>query len=78
LQQTALSALHHAHSIFLKESLIDFLKTQGSVCKQGEKQLGSSEIIEAEWSEIDIETQTWEIPTKRRKLPRHIRMPFFT
>ncbi|HFC92836.1 MAG TPA: hypothetical protein ENJ51_08500, partial [Leucothrix mucor] len=45
--QQALPELHHAHSIFLKESLIDFVKTQGSACKQDEKQLGSSEIIES-------------------------------
>ena len=35
--QQALPELHHAQSIFLKESLIDFVKTQGSACKQGEK-----------------------------------------
>ena len=32
-----------------------------------------SELSSAEWSEIDIETQTWVIPAKRRKLPRHIK-----
>jgi len=45
--QQALPELHHANSIVLKESLIDFVKTQGIACHQGEKQLGSSEIIES-------------------------------
>ncbi|MCK5905150.1 MAG: hypothetical protein KAG86_07685 [Gammaproteobacteria bacterium] len=45
--QQALPELHHANSIFLKESLIDFVKTQGSACNYGGKQLGSSEIIES-------------------------------
>ena len=45
--QQVLPELYHAHSIFLKNSLIDFVKTQGIACNEGEKQLGSSEIIES-------------------------------
>ena len=32
-----------------------------------------SELSSAEWSEIDIDTQTWAIPAKRRKLPKHLK-----
>ena len=30
-----------------------------------------SELSSAEWVEIDLDTQTWTIPAKRRKLPKH-------
>ncbi len=32
-----------------------------------------SELSSAEWSEIDIDSQTWTIPAKRRKLLKHIK-----
>jgi len=42
-----LPALKQASAIALKEKLIDFVKMQGSVCKNDERLLGSSEIIES-------------------------------
>ena len=39
--------LNYAPAITLKSNLIDFVKTQGKVCKENERLLGSSEIIEA-------------------------------
>jgi len=45
--QQAFPELQQRHSIFLKDTLIDFVKTQGNACNPGEKQLGSSEIIES-------------------------------
>lgn len=32
-----------------------------------------SELSSAEWSEIDINSNTWTIPAKRRKLPKHLK-----
>ena len=45
--QEKLPHLKHASAIALKENLIDFVKEQGSVCENGERLLGSSEIIES-------------------------------
>ncbi|NOQ34714.1 MAG: hypothetical protein GQ569_02330 [Methylococcaceae bacterium] len=45
--QEKLPDLKYASAITLKENLIDFVKTQGSVCKKDERLLGSSEIIES-------------------------------
>jgi len=45
--QEKLPDLKHASAIDLKENLIDFVRIQGSVCKKGERLLGSSEIIES-------------------------------
>ncbi len=45
--QEKLPHLKHASAIALKENLIDFVRMQGSVCKKGERLLGSSEIIES-------------------------------
>lgn len=45
--QKKLPDLQHLAAIALKETLIDFVKTQGSVCKNEERLLGSSEIIES-------------------------------
>lgn len=39
--------LTYAPAITLKNNLIDFVKTQGKVCKENERLLGSSEIIES-------------------------------
>ena len=39
--------LNYAPAIELKSNLIDFVKTQGKVCKENERLLGSSEIIES-------------------------------
>jgi hypothetical protein len=39
--------LKYAPAIKLKSNLIDFVKTQGEVCKENERLLGSSEIIES-------------------------------
>ena len=39
--------LKYAAAMTLKENLIDFVKTQGSICKKDERLLGSSEIIES-------------------------------
>lgn len=45
--QEKLAGLKHAAAIAMKESLIDFVKIQGSICKKDERLLGSSEIIES-------------------------------
>ena len=45
--QEKLPDLKHATAIAMKENLIDFVKMQGSVCENGERLLGSSEIIES-------------------------------
>ncbi|HEY5141683.1 MAG TPA: hypothetical protein VIJ25_20545 [Methylococcales bacterium] len=39
--------LNYASAIKLKSNLIDFVKTQGEMCKENERLLGSSEIIES-------------------------------
>ncbi len=39
--------LKYASAIKLKSNLIDFVKTQGEMCKENERLLGSSEIIES-------------------------------
>jgi hypothetical protein len=45
--QEKLPNLKYSSSVELKTNLIDFVKTQGSVCKKDEQLLGSSEIIES-------------------------------
>ena len=45
--QEKLADLKYPAAIKMRENLIDFVKTQGSVCKKDERLLGSSEIIES-------------------------------
>jgi hypothetical protein len=45
--QEKLANLKYPAAIKMRDNLIDFVKTQGSVCKKDERLLGSSEIIES-------------------------------
>jgi len=45
--QEELPQLKHTQSIALKETLLDFIKTQGNCCQEGERFPGSSEVIES-------------------------------
>jgi len=45
--QKELPQLKHTQSIALKETLLDFIKTQESCCQDGERLPGSSEVIES-------------------------------
>ena len=47
LFQEKLPALKYVSAVTLKEDLIDFVRTQGRICKKDERLLGSSEIIES-------------------------------
>ena len=45
--QTALPEITHESSVKLKDTILEFVKNQGKSCKQGERLLGSSEVIES-------------------------------
>ena len=45
--QTSLPKVTHESAVRLKDTLLEFVKNQGKSCKQGERLLGSSEVIES-------------------------------